>query len=63
MMLIAIVLITVARITSKKLSNDVAKHKRMFIFNSIALVVILVTIAMSKRGFFSITGGPEIPGI
>jgi uncharacterized membrane protein len=63
MMLIAIVLITVARITSKKMSNDVAKHKRMFIFNSIALVVILVTIAMSKRGFFSITGSPEIPGM
>ncbi len=63
MMLIAIALITVARITAKKMPNDTAKHKRMFIFNSIALVVILVTIAMSKRGFFSITGTPEIPGM
>jgi len=56
MMLIAIVLITMARITAKKMPNDAAKHKRMLVFNSIALVVILATIAMSKRGLFSITG-------
>ena len=52
MMLIAIVLITVARITAKKLSDPVAKHKRMFIFNTIALIVILTAISMSGRGFF-----------
>ena len=55
-MLIAVVLITVARTTSKKLTDDTAKHKRMFIFNTIALVLILVGIAMSKRGFFSLPG-------
>lgn len=49
-MLIAIVLITLARTTSKKMSAAEAKHKRMFIFNTIALVIILVTIWRSGRG-------------
>lgn len=49
-MLIAVVLITLARSTSKKLSSSGAKHKRMFIFNLIALLVILVAIQMSQRG-------------
>lgn len=50
MMLIAIVLITMARITSKKMVVDVAKHRRMVIFNVLALVIILVAIWMSGRG-------------
>lgn len=49
-MLIAIVLITLARTTSKKMTASEAKHKRMFIFNTIALVIILVTIWLSGRG-------------
>jgi hypothetical protein len=49
-MLIAIVLITMARVTSKKMTDSTAKHKRMFIFNSIALAIILVTIYLSGRG-------------
>jgi len=49
-MLISIVLITMARITSKKMNSDDAKHKRMFIFNAIALVLIVMAIAMSGRG-------------
>jgi NAD/NADP transhydrogenase beta subunit len=49
-MLIAIVLITMARITTKKMSSAEAKHKRMFIFNTIALALILTGIAMSGRG-------------
>ena len=53
-MLIAIVLISVARISSKKLADGSAKHKRMFILNVIALVVILAMIAQSQRGFFSV---------
>ena len=53
MMLIAIVLITMARITTKKMNIDTARHKRLFIYNTIALVIILVAIAMSHRGFFS----------
>ena len=53
MMVIAIVLITVARITAKKMADAVAKHKRLFIFNTIALAIILLAIAQSGRGFFS----------
>lgn len=53
MMLIAIVLITIARITTKKITDAATKHKRLFIFNAIALIIILVAIAQSGRGFFS----------
>lgn len=53
MMLIAIVLITMARVTSKKIQDNTAKHKRMFIFNAIALLIILAAIAMSGRGIIS----------
>jgi len=49
-MLVAIALITIARSTSKKLTESVAKHKRLFIFNLIALIIILVVISMSGRG-------------
>lgn len=51
-MLIAIVLITLARTTSKKMTSAQAKHKRMFIFNTLALIIILVTIWLSGRGIF-----------
>ena len=54
-MIIAIVLITVARSTSKRLTNSTAKHKRLFVLNTIALVIIILAIAMMKdRGFFSL---------
>lgn len=49
-MVLAVVLITMARITAKKMSSDEAKHKRMFIFNLIALTLILIAIVMSGRG-------------
>lgn len=49
-MLIAIILITLARTTSKKMNAAEARHKRMFIFNTIALVIILATIWLSGRG-------------
>jgi hypothetical protein len=56
MMLIAIALITVGRATAKRMSDSVAKHKRMFIFNAIALIIIVVAIASFKdRGFFTVT--------
>jgi uncharacterized membrane protein len=48
-MLIAVVLITLARTTSKKMANDADKHKRMVIFNFVALVVILAMIWLSGR--------------
>ncbi|MFD1000440.1 cytochrome B [Ohtaekwangia kribbensis] len=43
-MLIAVVLITIARSTSKRMSDPVAKHKRLFIFNTIALVIIIAVV-------------------
>jgi hypothetical protein len=54
-MIIAIALISIARISSKKITDAVTKHKRMFIFNSIALAIIVLMIAQSKRGFLGIT--------
>ena len=51
-MLIAIILITLARTTSKKMTDSGARHKRMFIFNTLALIIILFTIYLSGRGFF-----------
>ncbi len=49
-MIIAIALITIARTTSKKMADAQAKHKRMFIFNTLALAIVLVTIWLSGRG-------------
>lgn len=48
-MLVAVVLITLARATSKRMPIDADKHKRMFIFNFVALVVIIAVIAISGR--------------
>ena len=48
-MLVAGVLITLARTTSKRMAIDADKHKRMFIFNFVALVVIIAVIAISGR--------------
>lgn len=48
-MLVAVVLITVARSTSKKMADPVAKHKRLFIFNTIALIIVVVTILIGDR--------------
>jgi hypothetical protein len=54
MMLIAIVLISIARISIKKMADAVAKHRRLFILNTIALVFIIAAISMSGRGFFNL---------
>ena len=53
-MLIAIVLISMARIQSKKLTDSAAKYKKLFTFNIAALAIILANIGMSHRGFFSV---------
>jgi hypothetical protein len=50
-MIIAIVFITLARTTSKKMTDSQARHKRMFIFNLIALAIIVLTISISGRDF------------
>lgn len=57
MMLIAIGLITFARISAKKMTEDAAKHKRTMVFNALALLVIVITILMSGRGLLSMTAG------
>ena len=54
-MLIAVILITVARITSKRFANDHEKHKRLFIFNLIALAIVVIIIGLGDRGLFSMT--------
>ncbi len=54
-MLIAIVLISLGRILSKKLSDSTAKHKRTFIYNIAAFVIILLIIGQNHRGFFSVS--------
>lgn len=48
-MLVAVVLITIARSTSKRMTDDNAKHKRLFIFNTLALLIIIVIILLSGR--------------
>lgn len=50
-MLIAIVLITLARTTSKKMVDSQARHRRMLIFNLIALAIIVIAISLSGRDF------------
>lgn len=49
-MLIAVVLITLARTSTKKMTQDKAKHKRVFLFTGIALALIILAIVMSGRG-------------
>lgn len=49
-MIVAVALITAARSTSKRMTDDAAKHKRLFIFNTIALLIIIATIYFSGRG-------------
>lgn len=44
MMIIAIILITMARIMSKKAKEDRLKFRRLFIFSFIALLIILVAV-------------------
>lgn len=48
-MVIVVTLITIARISSKKLPTDQARHKRLLILNTVALVLIIATIVMSGR--------------
>ena len=56
MMLIAIALITIARVSHKKLATDGAKHKRLFILNALALLIIVIAILFSGRGLFGSVG-------
>ena len=51
-MLLAVVLITLARTTSKRMTSSEAKHKRIAIFNVVALILILAVIWMGGRPLF-----------
>jgi hypothetical protein len=54
-MLVAVTLITIARITSKRMATDQAKFKRLAIFNFVALVVIIAIVWLSGRGLLTMT--------
>lgn len=49
MMLIAIALITIARISIKRMPTPAAKHRRLMIFTGVALLVIVSAIIHSGR--------------
>ena len=51
-MIIAVVLITVARSTAKRMADPVAKHKRLFIFNTIALLIVVIVLAIKGVPLF-----------
>jgi len=53
MMILAVALITIARISHKKLPTAEAKHKRLFILNTAALLIIVIAIVASGRGLVS----------
>lgn len=53
-MVIAVVLITVGRSTMKKLPDGPSKHRRLVIFNLIAILLVFIGIATSGRGFFGL---------
>jgi hypothetical protein len=56
-MIVAGVIITIARVSSKKLADDTAKHKKLFTLNVVALIIIVVTILLGDRGL--LTMGPK----
>jgi uncharacterized membrane protein SirB2 len=54
-MIIAIVLITVGHAKSKRGTSSVGKHKSIAIFYTLALVIIVATIVLSKRGLLGMS--------
>ncbi|MFO7258172.1 MAG: cytochrome b [Bacteroidota bacterium] len=54
-MVIVVALITVARSTSKRMTESLSKHKRLAILNTIALLLIIAVLAMSDRGVLGTT--------
>jgi nitrate reductase gamma subunit len=54
MMIIAITLITLGRITTKKIADSTAKYRKLFIYNGLALLLIIAAIMQSGRGFFNL---------
>jgi hypothetical protein len=54
MMIMAVGLITAGRVIAKRQTDHALKHRRMFLFCSMALLLILWAIATSGRGLFSL---------
>jgi len=54
MMIIAVVLITVGRVGTKKIADATTRYKKLFIYNGIALLLIVVAIIHSGRGFLNL---------
>jgi uncharacterized membrane protein SirB2 len=54
-MIIAIVLITVGHAKSKRGTSSAGKHKNIAIFYTLALVIIVATIVLSKRGLLGMS--------
>ncbi|WP_426669334.1 cytochrome B [Mucilaginibacter sp. McL0603] len=54
-MIIALILITIGHAKSKRASAAELKHKSIAIFYTLALVIIVVTIILSKRGLFGMS--------
>jgi predicted membrane channel-forming protein YqfA (hemolysin III family) len=50
-MLIGIALITIGRIASKKAANSSDKHRKLFVYYGIGLLIILLSIPWPFRGF------------
>jgi Ni/Fe-hydrogenase subunit HybB-like protein len=50
MMLVAVILITIARTSMKKMPVDWDRHRRLFVFNASALAIIIAAILHSGRG-------------
>jgi len=54
-MIIALILITIGHAKSKRASAAELKHKSIAIFYTLALVIIVVTVILSKRGLFGMS--------
>ena len=59
-MLIAITLVTIGRVSSKKQTTDIGKHKKVFWFFLIAFIITLISIPWPFR---EIIGRPWFPGM
>ncbi len=54
-MIIAIILVTIGHSKSKKITLPEGKHKTIAIYYTLSLVIIVVTIILSKRGLFGMS--------
>jgi hypothetical protein len=54
-MIIAIILVTIGHSKSKKITLPEGKHKTIAIYYTLALIIIIVTIILSKRGLFGMS--------